>query len=76
MSAVNFRSEISSDGFAPFTGGPLSYIDTAGPAALVETCKAYADVLGQRYEPPALVLGMAVTGDDFYHRFPPAPAAA
>jgi 3-hydroxyacyl-CoA dehydrogenase/enoyl-CoA hydratase/3-hydroxybutyryl-CoA epimerase len=63
-------------GFAPFTGGPLSWIDTVGSASLVETCKAYAAALGPRYEPPALLLDMARTGDSFYRRFPPAASAA
>ena len=63
-------------GFAPFTGGPLSWIDTVGPAALVETSKAYAEALGPRYEPPALLLEMARSGEGFYRRFPPAASAA
>jgi 3-hydroxyacyl-CoA dehydrogenase / enoyl-CoA hydratase / 3-hydroxybutyryl-CoA epimerase len=46
-------------GYAPFTGGPLSYIDTVGPAAFVDKCKAYADELGPRYRPPDLLLDMA-----------------
>jgi 3-hydroxyacyl-CoA dehydrogenase/enoyl-CoA hydratase/3-hydroxybutyryl-CoA epimerase len=62
-------------GFAPFTGGPLSYLDTLGPAAVVETCKAYAEALGPRYQPPALLLDMGKAGDGFYRRFPPASAA-
>jgi 3-hydroxyacyl-CoA dehydrogenase / enoyl-CoA hydratase / 3-hydroxybutyryl-CoA epimerase len=62
-------------GYAPFTGGPLSYIDTVGPATLVDTCKAYAEALGPRYQPPALVRDMARANDGFYRRFPPAPAA-
>jgi 3-hydroxyacyl-CoA dehydrogenase / enoyl-CoA hydratase / 3-hydroxybutyryl-CoA epimerase len=65
-------------GYAPFTGGPLSYIDTVGPAVFVETCQAYADELGPRYRPPALLLDMAKTpmggGEGFYRRFPPAAA--
>jgi 3-hydroxyacyl-CoA dehydrogenase/enoyl-CoA hydratase/3-hydroxybutyryl-CoA epimerase len=62
-------------GFAPFTGGPLSYLDTLGPAAVVETCKAFAEALGLRYQPPALMLDMGKAGDRFYRRFPPASAA-
>jgi 3-hydroxyacyl-CoA dehydrogenase / enoyl-CoA hydratase / 3-hydroxybutyryl-CoA epimerase len=57
-------------GYAPFTGGPLSYIDTVGPAAIVEACQAFAAALGPRYQPPALVLDMAKAGDGFYRRFP------
>ena len=61
-------------GYAPFTGGPLSFIDTVGPAAFVDKCKAYADELGPRYQPPDLLLDMGKAGDGFYRRFPPAAA--
>jgi 3-hydroxyacyl-CoA dehydrogenase / enoyl-CoA hydratase / 3-hydroxybutyryl-CoA epimerase len=63
-------------GYAPFTGGPLSSIDTVGPATFVDKCKAYADELGPRYQPPALLLDMAQTEEGFYRRFPPAPTPA
>ncbi len=63
-------------GFAPFTGGPLSYIDSVGPAAVAQMCLAYAEELGPRYRPPALVLDMVKAKDGFYRRFPPAPPAA
>lgn len=38
-------------GFAPWTGGPLSYIDGIGVAAFVVRCDALADRYGS--DPPA-----------------------
>jgi 3-hydroxyacyl-CoA dehydrogenase / enoyl-CoA hydratase / 3-hydroxybutyryl-CoA epimerase len=58
-------------GFAPFTGGPLSYIDTMGSKAFLGKCQAYSRKYGDRYAPPALLLDMAKKGDTFYGRFPP-----
>jgi 3-hydroxyacyl-CoA dehydrogenase/enoyl-CoA hydratase/3-hydroxybutyryl-CoA epimerase len=58
-------------GFAPFTGGPLSYIDTMGSKAFLAKCRTYQRKYGDRYRPPALLVGMAKTGDTFYGRFPP-----
>jgi 3-hydroxyacyl-CoA dehydrogenase/enoyl-CoA hydratase/3-hydroxybutyryl-CoA epimerase len=58
-------------GFAPFTGGPLSYIDTMGSKAFLGKCLAYSRKYGDRYAPPALLLDMAKKGDTFYARFPP-----
>jgi 3-hydroxyacyl-CoA dehydrogenase/enoyl-CoA hydratase/3-hydroxybutyryl-CoA epimerase len=57
-------------GFAPFTGGPLSYIDTMGTRAFVEKCRAHAMKYGERYSPPDLLLDMAEKGETFYDRFP------
>ena len=58
-------------GFAPFTGGPLSYIDTMGSKAFLAKCRTYQRKYGDRYRPPALLVDMAKTGDTFYGRFPP-----
>jgi 3-hydroxyacyl-CoA dehydrogenase / enoyl-CoA hydratase / 3-hydroxybutyryl-CoA epimerase len=58
-------------GFAPFTGGPLSYIDTMGSKAFLGKCLAYSRKYGDRYAPPPLLLDMAKKGDTFYGRFPP-----
>jgi 3-hydroxyacyl-CoA dehydrogenase/enoyl-CoA hydratase/3-hydroxybutyryl-CoA epimerase len=64
-------------GFAPFTGGPLSYIDTMGLSAFVKKCRAYERRYGARYRPAKLLIDMAKTGDTFYGRFRPAvPDAA
>jgi len=53
-------------GFAPYTGGPLSYIDTMGAKAFVEKCKAYEEKYGKRYTPAKLLVDMAATGAMFY----------
>jgi 3-hydroxyacyl-CoA dehydrogenase/enoyl-CoA hydratase/3-hydroxybutyryl-CoA epimerase len=62
-------------GFAPFTGGPISYIDTMGAAAFVARCEALAAKYGERFLPNALLKEMAATGGSFYKRFAPRAAA-
>jgi 3-hydroxyacyl-CoA dehydrogenase/enoyl-CoA hydratase/3-hydroxybutyryl-CoA epimerase len=56
-------------GFAPWTGGPLSLIDTVGTKAFSETCSGFADRFGERFKPNALLLDMAKKGETFYGRF-------
>jgi len=58
-------------GFAPFTGGTISYIDGMGAKAFVELCNKLAKRYGDRFKPPKLLRDMAKTGDSFYHRFAP-----
>jgi 3-hydroxyacyl-CoA dehydrogenase / enoyl-CoA hydratase / 3-hydroxybutyryl-CoA epimerase len=53
-------------GFAPYTGGPLSYIDRIGVKAFVERADALAASLGDRFEPPPLLRTMAAEGRSFY----------
>lgn len=53
-------------GFAPNTGGPLSYIDRRGVAAFVEEMDALAKTQGERYEPPQLLRDMATKGERFF----------
>ena len=53
-------------GFAPYTGGALSYIDLMGPKAFVELCKALQEKHGARFAPPKIVLDMAASGETFY----------
>lgn len=62
-------------GFAPFTGGTLSYIDIMGAKAFVELCERLEKKYGARFKPPKLLLDMAAKGETFYGRFPPAKAA-
>jgi 3-hydroxyacyl-CoA dehydrogenase/enoyl-CoA hydratase/3-hydroxybutyryl-CoA epimerase len=59
-------------GFAPYTGGPLSLVDTVGVAKFAEECDALAGKYGNRFAPPELLRAMAARGDTFY----PAPKAA
>jgi 3-hydroxyacyl-CoA dehydrogenase/enoyl-CoA hydratase/3-hydroxybutyryl-CoA epimerase len=58
-------------GFAPFTGGTISYIDGMGAACFVNLCNALTKIYGDRFKPPKLLLDMAKKGETFYHRFPP-----
>ncbi|HVL72300.1 MAG TPA: FAD-dependent oxidoreductase, partial [Beijerinckiaceae bacterium] len=53
-------------GFAPFTGGALSYIDFMGAERFVALCRALASKHGPRFEPPRNVVAMAESGGSFY----------
>jgi 3-hydroxyacyl-CoA dehydrogenase/enoyl-CoA hydratase/3-hydroxybutyryl-CoA epimerase len=63
-------------GFAPFTGGTLSYIDMMGTGKFVELCKRLEKKYGPRFAPCKLLLDMAASGDSFYGRFAPGKLAA
>ena len=63
-------------GFAPFSGGTLSYIDMMGAKKFVELCKRLEKKHGARFAPPKLLLEMAKNGDSFYRRFAPGKKAA
>ena len=56
-------------GFAPFTGGPLSYIDGMGTKAFVQLCEKFAKKYGPRFAPGALLKEMAKKDESFYGRF-------
>jgi len=58
-------------GFAPFTGGTISYIDGMGAAAFVALCNRLAKRYGDRFKPCKLLADMAKKGETFYRRFPP-----
>ena len=58
-------------GFAPYTGGTLSYIDGMGAAAFVAQSKALQKKYGARYKVPKLLNDMAKSGETFYQRFDP-----
>jgi 3-hydroxyacyl-CoA dehydrogenase/enoyl-CoA hydratase/3-hydroxybutyryl-CoA epimerase len=63
-------------GFAPFTGGTLSYIDFMGTKKFVELCHKLEAKYGSRFTPPKLLIEMAAKGETFYGRFPPKKLAA
>jgi 3-hydroxyacyl-CoA dehydrogenase/enoyl-CoA hydratase/3-hydroxybutyryl-CoA epimerase len=63
-------------GFAPFTGGPLSYIDRMGSKAFVDLCDRLTKKYGDRFAPPQLLRDMAAKGETFYGRFNPLKSAA
>jgi 3-hydroxyacyl-CoA dehydrogenase/enoyl-CoA hydratase/3-hydroxybutyryl-CoA epimerase len=58
-------------GFAPFTGGTISYIDGMGVKAFVELCNALERTCGDRFKPCKLLLDMAKKNEAFYGRFAP-----
>ncbi len=58
-------------GFAPYTGGTLSYIDGMGAERFVELADWLAVRHGVRFLPNALLKEMAKKGETFYGRFPP-----
>ena len=56
-------------GFAPWTGGPITYIDQYGLKAFVDQADKYAAQYGDRFSPPQLLRDMAAKGETFYGRF-------
>jgi 3-hydroxyacyl-CoA dehydrogenase / enoyl-CoA hydratase / 3-hydroxybutyryl-CoA epimerase len=53
-------------GFAPYTGGTLSYIDFMGAKAFVDLCKELQAKHGDRFAAPRIILDMAASGETFY----------
>ncbi|TCQ29375.1 FAD-dependent oxidoreductase [Rhizobium sp. PP-CC-3G-465] len=58
-------------GFAPYTGGTLSYIDGMGAKAFVALCEKLALSYGDHFAPTPLLKDMAAKGETFYGRFDP-----
>jgi 3-hydroxyacyl-CoA dehydrogenase/enoyl-CoA hydratase/3-hydroxybutyryl-CoA epimerase len=58
-------------GFAPYTGGALSYIDGIGAKAFVKIAKGLRKKYGAEFKAPRLLLDMAEKGETFYERFDP-----
>jgi 3-hydroxyacyl-CoA dehydrogenase / enoyl-CoA hydratase / 3-hydroxybutyryl-CoA epimerase len=58
-------------GFAPFSGGTLSYIDMMGTKRFVALCERLTAKHGPRFAPPRLLADMAARGESFYGRFAP-----
>ncbi|MBB4004867.1 3-hydroxyacyl-CoA dehydrogenase NAD-binding domain-containing protein [Aurantimonas endophytica] len=63
-------------GFAPYTGGTISYIDGMGTKAFVALCEKLAAKHGERFEPTPLLKDMAAKGETFYRRFAPGGSQA
>jgi len=55
-------------GFAPFTGGPFSFIDTYGVAKFVAEADRLAQAYGARFNPPQMLRDMAEKGETFYSK--------
>jgi 3-hydroxyacyl-CoA dehydrogenase/enoyl-CoA hydratase/3-hydroxybutyryl-CoA epimerase len=62
-------------GFAPWSGGPFSWLDMIGAGKAVEICDGLTKAFGARFTTPALLRDMAAKGETFYGRFAPAAAA-
>jgi len=58
-------------GFAPFSGGTLSWIDRVGTKKFVEHCRKLEKKYGARFAPCKLLVEMAGKGESFYGRFAP-----
>ncbi|MGC2749983.1 MAG: 3-hydroxyacyl-CoA dehydrogenase NAD-binding domain-containing protein [Pseudolabrys sp.] len=58
-------------GFAPFSGGTLSWIDMMGTKRFVELCRKLDKKFGARFAPNKLLLDLAQRGEGFYQRFAP-----
>ncbi len=58
-------------GFAPWSGGPLSWLDIIGTPYAAERCDQLAAKYGPRFACPPLLREMAEKGQTFYGRFNP-----
>src|ERR1700719_107114 len=58
-------------GFAPFSGGTLSYIDMMGTKTFAALCEKLAAKHGPRFAPSRLLIDMAARNESFYGRFAP-----
>ncbi|MGR3461618.1 MAG: 3-hydroxyacyl-CoA dehydrogenase NAD-binding domain-containing protein [Roseovarius sp.] len=56
-------------GFAPWSGGPFSWLDILGTPYAAERCDQLAEKFGPRFTTPALLREMADKGQGFYTRF-------
>ncbi|WBU58207.1 3-hydroxyacyl-CoA dehydrogenase NAD-binding domain-containing protein [Paracoccus sediminicola] len=56
-------------GFAPWSGGPFSWLDMMGATRAVEICDRLAAEHGERFKAPDLLREMAEKDQSFYGRF-------
>jgi 3-hydroxyacyl-CoA dehydrogenase/enoyl-CoA hydratase/3-hydroxybutyryl-CoA epimerase len=56
-------------GFAPWSGGPFSWLDIIGATRAVDICDRLAAAHGPRFAAPDLLRAMAAAGETFYGRF-------
>ncbi|MEP3889047.1 MAG: 3-hydroxyacyl-CoA dehydrogenase NAD-binding domain-containing protein [Hellea sp.] len=56
-------------GFAPFTGGAISFIDTIGAKRFVKRADELLEAYGPQFEVPKLLREMAKSGETFYGKF-------
>ncbi|MEM1409877.1 MAG: 3-hydroxyacyl-CoA dehydrogenase NAD-binding domain-containing protein, partial [Pseudomonadota bacterium] len=53
-------------GFAPWTGGVLSYANDIGLPTFMNECEELAAKYGKRFEPPQILRDMVAKGETFY----------
>ena len=63
-------------GFAPWSGGPFSWLDIIGAPYAAERCDQLTAEYGDRFACPALLREMAGKNQSFYGRFGPQAKAA
>jgi len=63
-------------GFAPWSGGPFSWLDIIGANKAVEICDGLTKTYGERFSTPDLLREMAKKGETFYGRFDKSTKAA
>ncbi|MDR9484990.1 MAG: 3-hydroxyacyl-CoA dehydrogenase NAD-binding domain-containing protein [Sediminimonas sp.] len=63
-------------GFAPWSGGPFSWLDILGTPYAAERCDQLTKEVGPRFTCPALLREMADKNQSFYGRFGPEAQAA
>ncbi len=63
-------------GFAPWSGGPFSWLDMIGTPYAAERCDELEAKFGERFKCPDLLREMAAKGQSFYGRFGGEAAAA
>jgi 3-hydroxyacyl-CoA dehydrogenase/enoyl-CoA hydratase/3-hydroxybutyryl-CoA epimerase len=56
-------------GFAPWSGGPLSWLDMIGAARAISICDELVSRHGPRFAAPDLLHDLAEQGETFYGRF-------
>ncbi|SEQ46846.1 3-hydroxyacyl-CoA dehydrogenase NAD-binding domain-containing protein [Thalassovita taeanensis] len=56
-------------GFAPWSGGPFSWLDIIGTPYAAERCDELTEKFGERFTTPALLREMADKTQSFYGRF-------
>ena len=63
-------------GFAPWSGGPFSWLDIIGTPYAAERCDQLTEAFGDRFKTPDLLREMADKNQSFYGRFGTKAAAA
>lgn len=53
-------------GFPPFLGGPFRYADSLGAGGVVQRLEHFCDAHGERFQPAAILRGLAEHGESFY----------